>query len=152
MAITSVTESVVVRRPLAEVAGTATDPHVILPLMGGLGRFRFITSEPDGRELWDVFLDVGSIHIGGRVEVPLPEPTLLTWASVRGTRHSCRLEVVDEGAQTRLDLTMSLDLAGGLLAARLAGFLAGGIMRRHLQAGLEQLRHHLEYDAPSVDA
>ena len=146
MAVTSVTETVLVRRPVAEVAPLATDPDAILPLMGGLGRFRLITRRPDGTELWDLFLDVGSIHIGGRVEVPVPEPTVLEWKSVRGTRHSCRLEVTDEGEHARLSITMSLELAGGLLAARVAGFLAGGIMRRHLQAGLEQLRHHIEYD------
>jgi hypothetical protein len=65
---------------------------------------------------------------------------------VRGTRHACRLEVTDEDGHSRLAITMSLELAGGLMAARVAGFLAGGIMRRHLQAGLEQLRHHLEYE------
>lgn len=146
MALTSVTESVVVRRPVAEVAPIATDPDVILPLISGLGRFQLIEARPDGTELWDVFLDVGSIHIGGRVEVPVPEPTVLAWESVRGTRHACRLEVSDEDGHSRLAITMSLELAGGLMAARVAGFLAGGIMRRHLQAGLEQLRHHLEYE------
>ena len=147
MATTSVTESVLVRRPVADVAPRATDPDVILPLISGLGRFQLITRRPDGTELWDVFLDVGSIHIGGRVEVPVPEPTVLYWESVRGTRHSCRLEVTEEGeGHARLSITMTLELAGGLLAARLAGFLAGGIVRRHLQAGLEQLRHHLEYE------
>jgi carbon monoxide dehydrogenase subunit G len=147
MATTSVTESVLVRRPVADVAPQATDPDVILPLISGLGRFQLITRRPDGTELWDVFLDVGSIHIGGRVEVPVPEPTVLSWKSVRGTRHSCRLEVTEEGeGHARLAITMTLELAGGLLAARLAGFLAGGIVRRHLQAGLEQLRHHLEHE------
>ncbi len=145
-AVTNVTESVLVRRPVDDVAPRATDPDVILPLISGLGRFSLITRRPDGTELWDVFLDVGSIHIGGRVEVPVPEPTVLYWESVRGTRHSCRLEVTDEGGDSRLSITMSLELAGGLLAARVAGFLAGGIVRRHLQAGLEQLRHHLEYE------
>lgn len=145
MAVTTVTESLVVRRPLAVVAPVATDPHRILPMMGGLGRFEFIGHERDGRELWDMFFDVGTIHIGGRVEVASEGQAAVSWRAVRGTRHRSRLELADEGGDTRLTITMNLELASGPIAARVAGFLAGGIMRRHLQAGLQQLRHHLEY-------
>lgn len=143
---TTATESIVVRRPLAEVAKTATDPGVLLPLVAGLGRFEHIGRGPDGTEQWDMFLDIGAIHVGGRVLV-VSEPPVLSWHSVRGTRHSMRVEVTEhpDGAEVTMAMTVQL---GGLVMGRFAELLARSIAGRHLVAGLEQLRHHLEFEAP----
>ena len=143
--VTTATESVVVRRPLEEVAKVATDPGVLLPLVAGLGRFDFIERSPDGTEEWDMFLDIGAVHVGGRVHVVSSPPTL-SWQSVRGTRHSMKVEVTEhpEGAEVTMAMTVRL---GGLVLGRVAEILAKSIAGRHLVAGLEQLRHHLEFDS-----
>lgn len=144
---TTVTESLVVRRPVAEVRRLATDPGLVLPIMGGLGRFRKIGDLPGGGEEWDVFLDIGTIHVGGRVHV-VRHADALVWESVRGTRHSARLEVVPDPAGSRLTMTLTVAFVG-LLTGPLTELLARGVVRRHLQAGLQQLRHHLEHGPAS---
>ncbi|MEZ0578959.1 hypothetical protein [Nocardioides sp. MH1] len=140
---TTATERIVVRRPLDVVAKVATDPGVMLPLVAGLGRFEFIERVADRIELWDMFLDIGAIHVGGRVEV-VSDATSMRWHSVRGTRHSMLVEVVEhpDGAEVSMAMTVQL---GGLVMGRLAERMARGIAGRHLVAGLEQLRHHLEF-------
>ena len=142
---TTVSESVVVRRGVDEVAKSAIDPEVVLPIMGGLGRFRHLGTQPDGTQHWDVFLDIGSIHVGGRVEVPPAGDHSLLWRSTRGTRHAARLEISPEGDHSVLAMELTIEL-GGLLTGPLTELLARGIVRRHLQAGLQQLRHHLEFE------
>jgi carbon monoxide dehydrogenase subunit G len=140
---TTARESVVVRRPFDVVAKVATDPGVMLPLVAGLGRFDFIGRADDGTEEWDMFLDIGAIHVGGRVRV-VSDPPTMTWRSVRGTRHSMRVEVTEHPHGAEVSMAMTVQL-GGLVMGRLAERLARGIAGRHLVAGLEQLRHHLEF-------
>lgn len=140
---TTASQSIVVRRPYDLVAKVATEPGVLLPLVAGIGRFQFIAANDDGTEEWDMFLDIGAVHVGGRVHV-VPDPPRLSWRSVRGTRHSMEVEVAEhpDGAQVSMTITVQL---GGALFGRLAEALAKNIAGRHLVAGLEQLRHHLEF-------
>lgn len=140
---TTATETIVVRRPVDVVAKVATDPGVMLPLVAGLGRFEFIRRLDDGVEEWDMFLDIGAIHVGGRVEV-VSDATTMRWRSVRGTRHSMLVEVVEHPAGAEVSMAMTVQL-GGLVMGRVAELLARSIAGRHLVAGLEQLRHHLEF-------
>ncbi|MFL6089351.1 MAG: SRPBCC family protein [Aeromicrobium sp.] len=144
----TVSRSVTVHRPLSEVIEVATDPRVVLPIVGGLGRFQQIDTDAAGLGEWDLFLDVGSVHVGGRVVVERPQPARLTWHAIRGTRHQLELTVTDGAspAESVVTIAMSLQLAG-FLTGRITEVLAGGIMGRHLEAGLQQLRHHLEYEA-----
>lgn len=139
-----VTRSVRVRRPVDEVAKVATDPEVVFPIIGGFGRFDSIAHNPDGSQEWDLYLDVGSIHVGGRVRVNPPTATSIEWRSVRGTRHSARIEVSAADGGSLVTMTVSAYFAG-LLAGWITSVLAGGIVARHMDAGLEQLRHHIEY-------
>lgn len=141
---TTVRESVVVRRPVDVVAKVATDPGHLLPTVAGLGRFAFIDRAPDGSEEWDMFLDIGTVHVGGRVRV-VPRGHSLTWESSRGTRHSMLVTVVSHPDGSLLTLEMTVDLAGALFG-RAAELLARGIARNHLAAGLQQLRHHIEFE------
>lgn len=141
---TTATESIVVRRPPEVVAKVATDPGALLPLVAGLGRFEFIERGADGTEEWDMFLDIGAIHVGGRVHVVSAPPTL-SWQSVRGTRHSMLVEVTEHPDGSEVTMAMTVQL-GGLVLGRVAEVLARSIAGRHLVAGLEQLRHHLEFD------
>ncbi|WP_067431786.1 SRPBCC family protein [Nocardioides jensenii] len=138
---TDVTRTVVVRRPVVEVAAFATDPDRLLPIMGGIDRFERVA---DGE--YDVFLDVGTIHIGGRVMLENPAPNTLAWRSVRGTTSTFRLVVEEHPDGSLVTARMTLRLSG-LLMARLSEVLGRGIMGRHLTAGLEQLRHHLEHES-----
>lgn len=141
---TTVRESRVVRRPVDVVATVATDPARLLPTIAGLGRFAFIRRADDGSEEWDMFLDVGAVHLGGRVRV-VPRGHSLTWESIRGTRHAMLVTVQEHPAGSLLTLQMTIDLAGALFG-RAAELLARGIARNHLVAGLEQLRHHVEFE------
>jgi hypothetical protein len=140
----SVRRSIVVHRPADQVAAIATDPNVVLPIIGGLGRFKKLNTDPDGVGEWDVFIDVGSIHVGGRVVVERPGPRQLSWHATRGTRHQLELTVYEHGEESEVGIVMSLQLAGFVLG-RLAEMLARGIMARHIEAGLQQLRHHVEF-------
>ena len=142
---TAVRRSITIRRPVDEVAIIATDPRVVLPIIGGLGRFKELATDADGLGEWDLFIDIGSVHVGGRVVVERPEPRRLTWHAIRGTRHQLVLTVAEEGDDARVTIVMSLQLAG-LVLGWVAETLARGIMARHLDAGLQQLRHHIEFD------
>ena len=140
----TVTRSVLVRRSVEEVAKEATDPAVVLPIIGGFGRFEFIVENPDGSQEWDLFLDLRTVQVGGRVLVERPTPTRLAWRSLRGKRHHAVLDVTpgDGGAVLSFSITV---VFVGAVTGRLTGYLAEGILARHIEAGLQQLRHHLEY-------
>lgn len=131
--------SIVVRRPPADVLRFITDPAELLPHMTGLGRFRHHEGDQ-----WDAFLDVGTIHVGGRIVIERGEDRI-EWHSIRGTRHRFRLVVSPEGDDSRLDFTIAFHLAG-LVLSRVAELVGRGIAQRHLEAGAQELRHHLEFE------
>lgn len=141
---TTVHRSIVIRRPVDDVAAIATDPRVVLPIVGGLGRFKELNTDAQGMGEWDVFIDVGSVHVGGRVVVDRPGPRTLAWHAIRGTHHQLELTVAGRGSDSVVTIAMSLQLAGFVLG-RVAELLARGIIARHLDAGLQQLRHHVEF-------
>ena len=140
----AVKRSVLVRRPVTDVAKRATDPDVVLPIIGGFGRFDRIAKNPDESQEWDLYLQVGTIHVGGRVLVEPPSGHTLTWNSRRGTQHNGRIEVaaVEDGALVTMSISVQF---AGMVAGWMTGLLANGILARHIDAGLEQLRHHIEY-------
>lgn len=139
-----VQRSVLVRRPVDEVAKFALDPDVVLPTIGGFGRFAFKGQAADGSQEWDLYLRVGTVHVGGRVRVEPSTDSQLCWRAVRGTRHTVRIEVAPEGDDTRVTMTVSVRFAG-MITGRLTWAFADGILGRHLEAGLQQLRHRVEY-------
>ncbi len=139
-----VQRSVLVHRPVDEVAKFALNPDVVLPTIGGFGRFAFKGQTGEGGQEWDLYLRVGTVHVGGRVLVDPPTDTELCWRSVRGTRHTVRIEVAPEGAASRVTMTVTARFAG-MITGRLTWAFADGILGRHLEAGLQQLRHRIEY-------
>lgn len=141
----STTRSIRIRGDFDEIARMATDPDVVFPIMGGFGRFDRIDRYSDGSQEWDLYLDVGSIHVGGRVAVDAPGAGSLTWRSIRGTHHSARLEVSPDDGGAVVSMTVTVELAGRLVVGWVAQFLADGILGRHIEAGLQQLRHRIEY-------
>lgn len=135
-----------IKRPVAEVAEVATDPEQLFAHFAGFARLMRV-DDSDDDSLWDVFLDVGSYEVGSRVMLRRTSPNKLEWASVRGARNSMRLVVepfADDPTKSRVVVTPRFELQGGLLA-RLASGIGRGILERHVLAGLESLRHQLEY-------
>jgi hypothetical protein len=65
-----------------------------------------------GEEEWDVFLQVGTLHVGGRVLVQRPSASHLEWHSLRGASHT---------------FTMTVEPLAGGIAARLSEKVAGGM-------------------------
>lgn len=147
-----VVRAINVRRSYDEVAAFVTDPHRVLEVIPGFARFAFIgpaRSEP-GSEEWDVFLEVGTFHVGGRVVVSRPSVNRLEWRSLRGTQQHFSMAVEPLGDHARLTMTLRYTLQG-LVVSRLSELLARGMVTRHLEAGLQQVRHHLEYGDFEVD-
>jgi hypothetical protein len=142
----TVTRSALVRRPVDEVAKVAIDPDVVFPIMGAFGRFDLITRNPDGSQEWDLHIDVGTIHVGSRIRVEPPSEYTLVWRWLRGTRHHAHIEVspAEDGATVTMAVTIQF---AGFLAGWITGRLAQGILGRRIAAGLQQLRHHIEYGA-----
>lgn len=136
--------TVLIRRSVEEVAKLTTDPDVILPIMGGFGRFSHIADNPDGSQRWELFISVGTIHVGGQVLIEAPSNDALQWRSLRGTRHTARIEVAPDPVGAAVTMSVSTEFAGAL-TGRLTGILARGILNRYIDAALEQLRHHIEY-------
>ena len=139
--------SVRVRRSAPDIAAFVTDPHRSLPLMSGMARLGFIRElEERGHEEWQIFLSVGSLQLGGAADVDRSQADRLTWRSIRGTRNTFEMVVSPvDGETAELTMRMQVSLAG-LLMSRIAEFAAKGIMQRHLEAGLQELRHHLEFE------
>ena len=139
-------KSILVRRPVDEVAKSATDPGMVLPALGALGRVLCCDRHPDGSQEWDLFIIVGTIHVGGRVLIENPSWDTMVWRSLRGKRHHAHVEVApaEDGATVTMAVTTEFT---GTLSGPLTGLLAGPILGRYLDAILEQLRHRIEYGA-----
>jgi hypothetical protein len=141
----AVTRSVLVRGDFADIAKVATDPDVVFPIIGGFGRFEYIEKDGNGPEEWDVYIDVGTIHVGGRVVVEQSSERVLIWHSLRGTHHHARIEVSKAEDGAKVSMMIAVELAGSLLTGWVTTVLAEGILGRHMEAGLQQLRHRIEY-------
>lgn len=133
-----------VRCPFEASASFITDPHQLFPQVSTFSRCRFVKSHADG-ELWDVFLDSGTIQLGGRVLIKHPTGSLLKWRSVQGTRHAFSALVQPEDDGSRLTLTLTFS-ATGLGIARLSEWIGRGLVGRSLEAAAEEIRHHLEFE------
>ena len=98
---TTARATVRVRRHVDDMAGFATDPHQCLPVMGGFARFRHVQDLPAPKhQEWEVFLHVGTLQMGGAVEVDLTRERHLIWRSVRGTRHTFDMAVEPVGDES----------------------------------------------------
>ncbi len=135
-----------IRRPYDEVAAFVTDPHCVLAVIPGFGRFAYVgpSSDRAGDEEWDVFLEVGTFQVGGRVLVTRPSVNRLEWRSLRGTSQQFSMVVEPLGDDARLTMTLRYQLHG-LVVSRISELLAKGLVARHVEAGLQQVRHQLEY-------
>ena len=130
--------------PFADSSNFVTDPHTLFNAVSVFSRCKFVTSRDDG-ELWDVYLDSGTIQLGGRVLIATPTGSLLKWRSVQGTRHSFSALAEPDGDRSRLTLTLTFTTTG-LGIARLSEWLGRGLVSRNLDAAVEEIRHHLEFE------
>jgi hypothetical protein len=135
-----------VHRPVDEVAKVAIDPDVVFPVISAFGKFDFITRNPDGSQEWDLHVDVGTIHVGSGIRVEPPSENKLVWHWIRGTRHHAYIEFSPVEAGTLVTMSVTNEFAGRI-AGWITGQFARGILGRRVVAGLEQLRHHIEYSA-----
>ncbi|OBK15877.1 hypothetical protein [Mycobacterium asiaticum] len=133
-----------VRCPFKEGSNFITDPHRLIPEISTLSRCRFVKAREDG-ELWDIYLDGGTIHLGGRVLIAPPKGSLLKWRSVQGIRHSFAALVEPDGDDSRLTLSLTFSTRG-LGIARLSEWIGRGLVNRNLEAIAEEIRHHLEFE------
>lgn len=139
-----VTVSRQIRCPVEETRAFVTDPHTLLSQVSTFSRCRFIESRDDG-ELWDAFMDSGTIYLGGQVLITHPDASRLRWQSVRGTRQSFEALVEPDGAGSRLTMTMTFS-ATGFGIAWVSEMLGRGLAARNLEAMAEEIRHHLEFE------
>lgn len=133
-----------VRCPFDVCSSFVTDPHSLFPEISTFTRSQFVKSRADG-ELWDVFMDGGTIQLGGRVLIKHPTGSLLKWRSLQGTRHSFAALVQPEDDGSRLTLTLTFS-AYGLGIARITEWIGRGLVSRNLEAAAEEIRHHLEFE------
>jgi hypothetical protein len=140
----TVTVSRTIRCPVAESVAFVTDPHKLLSHQSTLSRCRFIEIRDDG-ELWDVYLDSGAVHLGGRVLIAPPDGSRLRWESVRGTRQSFEALVEPDGENSRLTLSLTFSVTGFGIAW-ISEMLGRGLVARNLEAIAEEIRHHLEFE------
>lgn len=142
------TQTVTVARhidcPLGVSGEFITDPRRMFPEVSTFSRCSFIKSRDDG-ELWDVYMNSGTIHLGGRVLITPPTGSLLKWRAVQGTRHSFSALVEPDGDGSLLTLTLTFSTTG-LGLARLSEWLGRGLAARNLEAAAEEIRHHLEFE------
>ena len=143
----SIFRSIHIRRKPEEVAAVVTRMEELGKYMVGFSRFAPVGKKKNqlGAE-YEVYLDVGTIQVGGRVEITdFDSAGRLGWTSRRGTRHSFALKTDPDGDGSRISISLSYELAGGLLA-RLSERIGGTILTRNLEASAEKLRHHLEFE------
>ncbi|BDB42417.1 MULTISPECIES: hypothetical protein [Mycobacterium] len=133
-----------IKCPFPESGRFVTDPHSLFPQVSIFSRCKFIQARDDG-ELWDVYLDSGTIQLGGRVLIATPTGSLLKWRSVQGTRHSFSALAEPHREFSRLTLTLTFTTTG-LGVARLSEWLGRGLVTRNLEAAAEEIRHHLEFE------
>jgi carbon monoxide dehydrogenase subunit G len=138
-----VTVSRHVRRPVDEISPFVTNPHQLFSKTSTLSRCRFIESRDDG-ELWDVYLDSGTVHLGGRVLITPCGDNRLHWQSVRGTRHSFDALVEPDGEGSRLTMNLAFSVTGYAIAW-VSEMIGRGLVARNLEAIAEEIRHHLEF-------
>lgn len=142
----AMTRSIRVRAPLARVAPVLGDPAAVMAAIGSLGRTAHVGDDADGAGLWDVFILLGTMYVGGRVRVDEARDGALAWHAVSGFRHAARFGAAAEPDPEASTITMRFEFRlDGSLSARLAGWLVRGYIGRYADAVLETLRHRVEY-------
>lgn len=139
-----VDESIRVAAPRERVWAVVSEPERYSEFMVG-ATWDHVEGEPASgpRARFWVDVEVGSIDLGGTVEVVVFDPPHeLAWTDVSGIDNRGRWILRERGEETEVTLRISYQAPGGLLAV-LAGWLGkpilGGTVRRSLAALKEQV-------------
>lgn len=139
----TVSVSMHIRHPVEDTGSFISDPQKLFAHVSTFSRCRFIEANDDG-ELWDVYMDSGTIYLGGRV-LMTSGANRLSWRSVRGTRHSFRAGVEQDGDGSRLTLSLTFSTSGFAIAW-ISELIGRGLVARNLEAAAQEIRHHLEFE------
>ncbi|WP_158726622.1 SRPBCC family protein [Tomitella fengzijianii] len=142
--MTTMSRSIVVRRPVQQVARVLGDPSVVMAVIGDHGRAARVEAAGDGAEQWEVFLVLGTMYMGGRVRIDEAGDGALAWHAVSGFQHEARFEAAAHGVDATITVHFEFRIEG-LLTGRLAARLVRGYIGRYAESVLESLRHRIEY-------
>ncbi|MDG3011326.1 SRPBCC family protein [Rhodococcus sp. D2-41] len=140
----AITRSVTVHRPVDEVRAAVSRPADVMAVVGEFGRTAPVGERDDGPQVWEVFIVIGTMYVGGKVQVEVPADGELAWHSISGIRSSAHLRVTEDGDVARITSTVGFHL-DGLLSGMAATVLLRGLIGRYADAVLERLRHRIEY-------
>lgn len=140
----AITRSVTVHRPADEVRAVVSRPADVMAVVGEFGRTSPVEVPADGPQVWEVFIVIGTMYVGGKVQVEVPAAGELAWHSVSGIRSHAYLQVTDDGDGARITSTVGFHL-DGLLSGVAASWLLRSVIGRYADAVLERLRHRIEY-------
>ncbi len=142
----TMTRSITVRRPVDEVAAVLADPAAVMAAVGTLGRTARTGDAADGSPQWAVFMVLGTMYVGGTVQIDEVGDRVLAWHAVSGFRHRARFTVAADGADSVI--TVQFDFViGGAVTGYLTARLVSGYVARSADAVLEALRHRIEFGA-----
>lgn len=139
----SVERQIHINRPIDDVRPLLADPTVVFKTIGDFGRSDKVADRPDGDQEWDLYLRVGTVYIGGRVQVHA-DTDGTSWRSIRGTHNKGWVSAEADSTGTTVTMRISVTFSG-MVTGWLTGLLADNILARHLEAGLEEFRHRIEY-------
>jgi uncharacterized membrane protein len=138
----------VVNAPRAVVWDYITDPDNYTLFFTGITRW-----DVDGRKKrgcgarYRMLMRVGSAEVGGLIEiVEWEEPGDMAWTSVMGLDQRGRWRLREHGpSRTSVMFRLSYHAPGGLLGW-ISDQLSAPIVRRNINATLENLKRHIESD------
>jgi uncharacterized membrane protein len=143
-----VERELVVNAPRAVVWDYITDPDNYTLFFTGITRW-----DVDGRKKrgcgarYRMLMRVGSAEVGGLIEiVEWEEPGDMAWTSVMGLDQRGRWRLRQHGpSRTSVMFRLSYHAPGGLLGW-ISDQLSAPIVRRNINATLENLKRHIESD------
>ena len=146
----TVSDSIHVAAPALAVFAVLDEPTGYHRFFVGVERWRPLGAiAHDVGDRYHMLMQGGAITAGATVEITERIPgAVLAWRSLDGPAHTVRWTLSPEPGGTRVDLHFALALPG--LAARVVERLATTIVRRHITAVLESLRHLCEYELPDA--
>ncbi len=147
-----VTGSIDIRRSVDDVFAVIDDPAGYDRFFVGVEHWRPL--RPPGHAVGDryhIIMRGGAVTAGATVEITERVPgAVLAWRAVDGPAHTGRWTVTRTPDGTNVSLAFTLSLPG--LTHRVVEWLATSIVRRHITAVLECLRHRCEYELPAAAA
>jgi len=143
----AVGHSIHIRRPVEDVFKVVCDLPSLPDWFVGIEKWEPIgPAHASVGDRYRVLMKVGSIAAGGQVVITeVIEPRSIAWRSELGTKHTARFILDPEDGGSRASIELAFELSGAV-SSRLTELISGAMVRRSLDATLEQLRHHCEFE------